>query len=221
MTTAKEYEEAFYGACNDTFGVGGIAHTPKEVIATFEALKHHVDKIEEAGTALLQAADSGYPSAIFLHGEHIKAQDISHFRNKRDIHEFYFKTLHQAPGHEQTFLQQSIFLERTRVLHDQNSRLLFAQNKLPCSSTITGSVAVSGNSEHAATVTSNKFNGTREHEDCKNAIKEMVLRNPLEFMYIKSVKKYVQLFAAHKLCPINGISEVEKVSSVFVKLAAL
>jgi hypothetical protein len=49
----------------------------------------------------------------------------------------------------------------------------------------------------------------------------MVIRNPLEFMYLKSEKKYLQVFAAHELCPIHGSSEVEKVSIFICKMCSI
>ena len=54
--------------------------------------------------------------------------------------------------------------------------------------------------------------GTKMHEDCKGAVREMVLRNPLEFLYIKSVEKYIRCFCSHDLCPIPGVDADEKVS---------
>ena len=180
LTTENEYEAAFYGACNATFGKGGITETPKGVIAIFESMKSHVEQVFEAGTALQQATDSGNESAKYILSEHFRAQNVSHFRSKEDTHEFYVKVLDQPQGYEEIFLQQALNLEHRRVLHDQNSRLLLALNKLPCSSTFHASLANSGNSDNVATVTSKKFTGTKEHEDFKNAIREMVIRNPLE-----------------------------------------
>ena len=57
-----------------------------------------------------------------------------------------------------------------------------------------------------------KFVGSKLHEDCKSTIRKMVLRNPLEFMYIKSVDKYVLCFCSHALCPIIGMNAQAKVS---------
>ena len=187
----------------------------------YESMKSHVEQVFEAGTALQQAADSGNESAKFILSEHIRAQKVSHFRRKEDTHEFYLNVLNQAQGYEETFLQQALYLERTRVLHDQNSRVLLALNKLPCSSTFPASLANSGNSDNVASITSKKFTGTKEHEDCKNAIREMVIRNPLEFMYLKSEKNYLQVFASHELCPIHGSSEVEKVSIFICKMCSI
>jgi len=217
LTTENEYEAAFYGACNATFGKGGITETPKGVIAIFESMKSHVEQVFEAGTALQQATDSGNESAKYILSEHFRAQNVSHFRSKEDTHEFYVKVLDQPQGYEEIFLQQALNLEHRRVLHDQNSRLLLALNKLPCSSTFHASLANSGNSDNVATVTSKKFTGTKEHEDCKNAIREMVIRNPVEFMYVKS-ENYLHVFVSHELCPIYGSSEAEKVSNFVSKM---
>jgi hypothetical protein len=61
-------------------------------------------------------------------------------------------------------------------------------------------------------VAAKKFACTKLHEDCKQAIRNMVLRNPIEFMFMKSVKKYISHFVQHPLCPMEGMRTDERVS---------
>ena len=202
LINAEDYEVAFYSAKNEVFGRHGNEDAPAGVVAMFESTKVHVRTLSQAGKSLQHSASAGSESAKFFLNEHLKAQAISHYRSKEDVHAFYVTAFTQTKGHEQVFVQSSMDHERTRLLHDQNSRILLACNKF------SGCI---GPSSSQSVVAPKKFMGTKMHEDCKGAIREMVLRNPLEFLYIKSVEKYIRCFCSHELCPIPGVDADEKV----------
>jgi hypothetical protein len=96
-------------------------------------------------------------------------------------------------------------IERWRINYDKMNRILFS-NSSSSSCTSLGTVVQ----------VHKKFSNTKMHEDCKVQIREMVLRNPVESMYIKSEKKYVLFFCSHVLCPIPGRDIQEKVARFFV-----
>lgn len=214
MLSDKDYEESFFGACSRVYGDRGIEEAPAAVISVFEYMKYHLERSRDAGKALQQLADSGSESAKFLLSEHKKTHEISHFGSKEDTFRFYEKSLSQSQGQEASFLHTALYMETARVLHDQNSRVLLALNKVSSSSMFCPSEKTSaqGTSQDSKVSTSNRFNGTRLFEECRSAIREMVLRNPLEFMYIKSEEKYLLRFVSHPLCPIKGSSDAEKVN---------
>ena len=212
LISEKEYEEAYYAACNDVYGPRGYTEVPAGVLATYESQRFQIEQVYFAGCALQQSANSGNESAKFMLSEHWKAQEMSHYRSKEDARRFYTKTLNQSKDHEQYFLQNAILMERSRISHDQMTRILLGQikassNALPQMLTVSGS-----NSTHVSHGVAKKFACTKLHEDCKLAIREMVLRNPIEFMFTKSVRKYISQFVVHPLCPMEGISIDERVS---------
>ena len=211
LISGAEYERAFYTACNSVYGTGGVSDAPAGVVATFESMKQHIDQVHEAGKALYQCIDKGNESAKFLLSEHEKAQEMSHFRSKEDASLFYSKVLGQSKEHEHSFLQNAILMERLSVFHDQNSRILLKLNKLSSGTIVPSTVTGIEGTASDARVLSKKFNGTKLQEECKTASREMVLRNPLYFMYCKSSKKFITRFVANKLCPIVGACDKEKV----------
>ena len=214
LISEKEYEEAFYTACNTFFGPRGYTEAPAGVIATYESQKLHIEQVYNAGKALQQSADSGNEQAKFLLSEHWKAQEVSHYRSKEDAQLFFTKTFNQSPDHEQLFMQNALFLERARISHDQISRLLLGLGQIKASSTaMSQNLTVSeSTSTHVSLGAAKRFASTKLHEDCKQAIRNMVLRNPIEFMFMKSVKKYISHFVEHPLCPMEGMRIDERVS---------
>jgi len=160
LITAEDYEEAFYSAKNEVFGRLGNEDAPAGVVAMFESTKVHVRRLSEAGKSLQQSASVGSESAKFFLNEHLKAQAISHYRSKEDVHAFYVTAFTQTKGHEQVFVQSSMDHERTRLLHDQNSRILLACNKF------TGCMnPISGPSSSQRIVALKKFYGSKMHKD--------------------------------------------------------
>ena len=212
LITEKEYEEAFYSACNSFYGPRGHLSVSAGVIATFESQKLHIEHVFNAGKALQQSADSGNEPSKFLLSEHLKAQEVSHYRSKEDAQHFFAKTFNQSPDQEQLFMQNALFMERARISHDQMSRILLGQIKALSTAMPQNLTVSESTSTHMSLVAAKKFACTKLHEDCKQAIRNMVLRNPIEFMFMKSVKKYISHFVQHPLCPMEGMRIDERVS---------
>jgi hypothetical protein len=153
--------------------------------------------------------------------EHWKAQEMSHYRNKEDARLFYTKTFNQSQDHEQQFLENAILMERARISHDQMSRILLGQIRASSNALPQGLTVAESASTHVSNCVAKTFASTKLHEDCKQAIREMVLRNPIEFMFMKSVKNYISRFVVHPLCPMEGISIDERVSCTNVQYVDL
>ena len=205
LISVSDYEEGFYKAVRAVYGSNGIEESPAGVTAIFEANRLSVERVYESGNALLS---SGSESSKFFMNEHLTQQEMTHFRNKEDVFTFYSKALNQTQGYEQVFLQSSMEIERWRINYDKLNRILFS-NSSSSSCTSLGTVVQ----------VHKKFSNTKMHEDCKVQIREMVLRNPVESLYIKSEKKYVLFFCSHVLCPIPGRDLQEKVGSLYFMLA--
>ena len=205
LISVADYEEGFYKAVRAVYGSNGIEESPAGVTAIFEANRLSVERVYESGNALLS---SGSESSKFFMNEHLTQQEMTHFRNKEDVFTFYSKALNQTQGYEQVFLQSSMEIERWRINYDKLNRILFS-NSSSSSCTSLGTVVQ----------VHKKFSNTKMHEDCKVQIREMVLRNPVESLYIKSEKKYVLFFCSHVLCPIPGRDLQEKVGSLYFMLA--
>ena len=205
LISVADYEEGFYKAVRAVYGSNGLEETPAGVTAIYEANRLSVERVYESGNALLS---SGSESSKFFMNEHLTQQEMTHFRNKEDVYTFYAKALNQTQGYEQCFLQSSMEIERWRINYDKLNRILFS-NSSSSSCTSLGTVVQ----------VHKKFSNTKMHEDCKVQIREMVLRNPVESLYIKSEKKYVLFFCSHVLCPIPGRDLQEKVGSLYFMLA--
>ncbi len=205
LLSEQEYEYGFERAARRIYGQSGEEDPgfPKEVLAIYMAMSKHIKHVYQAGILLQEAASSGSSSAILMLDEHVRAQNVCHFRSTTDVEAFYYDTLMQRKGAEQVFAEQALALERMRVCQDQHSRALASMNSLR------------GSSMPAPTPvkTRPKFTGSKHHEDCKKAIKEMVLRNPFEFLFLKSVSKYILCFCSHPLCPLTGSTPEENVST--------
>ena len=199
LISASDYEEGFYKAVHSVYGAHGRAETPVGVTAIFEATKSHVERVFDCGNALKK---SGFESAKFFLNEHISQQEMTHYRSKDDVCTFYTLALRQSEGFEQVFLQASMDLERSQIMNDKMNRLLFLNVS---SSSLTSPMTVIADVKK-------KFLNTKIHEDCKVQIREMVLRNPIEAIYIKNEDKYAFFFCSHVLCPIAGRNVQEKVS---------
>ena len=192
---------------------GTLKHL-QELLQLLSSKSYILNKFFNAGKALQQSADSGNEPAKSLLSEHWKAQEVSHYRSKEDAQLFFTKTFNQSPDHEQLFMQNALFLERARISHDQISRLLLGLGQIKASSTaMSQNLTVSeSTSTHVSLGAAKRFASTKLHEDCKQAIRNMVLRNPIEFMFMKSVKKYISHFVEHPLCPMEGMRIDERVS---------
>ena len=127
LLSEKEYEEAFFTACNTVYGPRGHTEAPAGVIAVYESQKSHIEQVCNAGKALQQSADSGNESAKFIYSEHYKAQEMSHYRSKEDALLLYLKTFNQSVGHELQFVENYILMERARISHDQMTHILLGQ----------------------------------------------------------------------------------------------
>ena len=125
LISLDDYEEGFYHAIREVYGPGGIFDAPTGVTAIFEAIKLHVEQVFEAGESLQQSAAAGCESSKLFLNEQVKAQELSHYRSKEDVAAFYFRALNQRRGYEHVFVQASMALERSRVLHDQLNRILW------------------------------------------------------------------------------------------------
>jgi len=205
LLSEQEYEYGFQRAARRIYGNSAEDDPgfPKEVFAIYLALSKHIKHVYEAGISLHEAASSGSSSAVLMLNEHWRAQNVCHYRSTKDVEEFYYDTLMQKAGAEQVFADQALSLERMRVCQDQHSRALASMNSLQTSSM----------PAPASIKKRPKFPGSKYHEDCKKAIKEMVLRNPFEFLFLKSVSKYILCFCSHPLCPLTGSTPAENVST--------
>jgi hypothetical protein len=199
LISVADYEEGFYKAVQAVYGSHGIADTPVWVSALFEATKLNVERVFDCGNALQK---SGCESAKFFLNEHITQQEMTHYRSKDDVCTFYTLALRQSEGFEQVFLQASMDLERSQIMNDKMNRILLFN---AFSSSLTSPMTVIADVKK-------KFLNTKIHEDCKVQIREMVLRNPIEAIYIKNEDKYAFFFCSHVLCPIAGRNVQEKVS---------
>ena len=205
LLSEQEYEYGFQRAVRRIYGDSGEDDPgfPKEVFAIYVALSQHIKHVYEAGISLHEAASSGSSSAVVMLDEHFRAQNVCHYRSTKDVEDFYYDTLMQKQGAEQVFAEQALSLERMRVRQEQHSRALVSINSLRTSSMPAPNTVLKRP----------KFPGSKYHEDCKKAIKEMVLRNPFEFLFLKSVSKYILCFCSHPLCPLTGSTPAENVST--------
>ena len=179
------------------YGQHGIESAPTGVTALFEANRLSVERVFESGNSLQL---SGSETAKFYFNEHLKQQELTHYRNKEDVCAFYVKAFNQSRGYEQVFVQASMDIERSRIVNDKLNRLLFSKS---ASGLLT--------SPGVCVLAPKKFANTKLHEECKVQIREMVLRNPIETIYIKNERKYCLFFCSHVLCPIPGSDLQEKV----------
>ena len=191
------------------FGRGNISVAPPGVTAVFEAVKSLVERVHEACASLQQSASIGNETSKFIVEEHWRAQQLSHFRSREDTVSFFTKAFNQSKGQECTFAELTLTYERMRVLHDQNTRLLLSSTKISSSiSTLPGAFT----SPTIPSAQGAKFKDVKVFEDCKQFIRSMVLKNPIQGLYIKSAQKYVVYFCSLPQCPVPGTDVTSKIA---------
>lgn len=201
IITDAMYEAAYYGAVKESFGANVSGQIAAGVNAVYEACKRHVGTMCKAQNNLRISAEGGNITAKRTLEDQLQAQELTHYVSAASVHDFYVLVFAYSKEEQLQFLNSMLMFEDRRLGIDRHSR----------SSASTGKPLQFSVRTPAPVEKVEKYESSQLKTEIQKSLKQIMMRNILEYTKDKDNEAILTRFCAHPLCPVEGLSVLEKV----------